>query len=199
MSAQDKNILQNETDYIKRLKEGSHEAYSVLYQFYLPQLYAFIYNMTRSAYFAEETVQETFVRLWKNHTEICLETSFKSYLFTVARNLMLNEFRRQINHPVFSEYVEYSNQLQLSENETETYMNFNDFCAELNKAKQKLSPRQLDIFHLHKEKGYSVQSIAKQLNITEKSVRNQLSTAINILRKEMTCFSALFVFLFLYS
>ena len=198
MPAHDKNILQNETDYIKGLKEGSHKAYSVLYQFYLPQLYAFIYNMTRSAYFAEEAVQETFVRLWKNRADINLETSFKSYLFTIARNLMLNEFRRQINHPVFPEYVEYSNQLHLSENETESYMDFNDFCAELNKAKQKLSSRQLEIFHLHKEKGYSVQYIAKHLNISEKSVRNQLSTATNILRKEMKRFVELFVFLFMY-
>jgi RNA polymerase sigma-70 factor (ECF subfamily) len=190
-------ILTNESDYVKLLKEGSHEAYTVLYKFYLPKLYAFIYSITCSKSFAEEVVQETFVKLWKNHADIDLELSFKSYLFTVARNHMLREFRRQINHPVFTEYVEYTNQLQLSENTTENQLDFVDFCAELNLAKKKLSARQVEIFHLNKELGLDVQSIALKLGITEKSVRNQLSAALTILRNEMKNFVALFTFIFM--
>jgi RNA polymerase sigma-70 factor (ECF subfamily) len=110
---------------------------------------------------------------------------------------MLDEFRRQINHPVFAEYIEYSNQLQMSENTTERYLDFKEFCIELNKAKKKLSSRQLEIFHLNKELGQSVQSIAFQLSINEQTVRNQLSTALRILRSEMKNFMALFTFLFL--
>ncbi|MDR3220190.1 MAG: sigma-70 family RNA polymerase sigma factor [Dysgonamonadaceae bacterium] len=190
-------ILVNESDYVKRLKEGSHEAYTVLYEYYLPDLYAFIYSTTYSKDFAEEVVQETFVRLWENRASIKLETSFKSYLFTIARNYMLDEFRRQINHPVFTEYIEYSNQLQLSENTTEKHLDFSEFCVEFNKAKKKLSARQLEIFYLNKELGQSIHSVAIQLEIAEQSVRNQLSTALSILRKEMKNFIALFTFLFL--
>ena len=190
-------ILANESDFVKQLKEGSCEAYTVLYKFYLPSLYAFIYSVTYSKSFTEEVVQETFVRLWENRATIKLDASFKSYLFTIARNYMLDEFRRQINHPVFTEYIEYSNQLQLSENTIEKQMDFNEFRTEFDKAKQKLSTRQLEIFHLNKELGQSIQSIAIQLGIAEQSVRNQLSTALNILRKEMKNFMALFTFLFL--
>jgi RNA polymerase sigma-70 factor (ECF subfamily) len=192
------NILDSESDCIKRLKADSHEAYTVLYKLYLHDLYAFIYSLTSSKDFTEEVVQETFVRLWENRATIDSETSFKSYLFTVARNYMLNEFRRQINHPVFAEYVEYSNQLQFSENTTEKRLDFSEFCEELNMAKKKLSARQLEIFHLNKELGQSVKSIALQLGIiTEQSVRNQLSAAISALRKEMKNFLALFTFFFL--
>ncbi|GHV20337.1 DNA-directed RNA polymerase sigma-70 factor [Bacteroidia bacterium] len=192
-----RNILVNESDCVKRLKEGSPEAYTVLYEFYLPGLYAFIYSLTHLKVFSEEVVQETFVRLWENRTAIDLKTSFKSYLFTIARNYMLDEFRRQINHPVFTEYVEYSNQLQFSENMTEKQLDFDEFRMELDIAKQKLSSRQMEIFHLNKELGQSVQSISIQLGIAEQSVRNQLSTALNILRKEIKNFLALFIFLFL--
>ncbi|GAB6013294.1 RNA polymerase sigma factor [Viscerimonas tarda] len=191
------DILVNESDCIKQLKEGSHEAYTVLYEFYLPNLYAFIYSLTYSKDFTEEIVQETFVRLWENRTTIKWGTSFKSYLFTIARNYMLNEFRRQINHPVFTEYIEYANQLQFAENTTEKQLDFSEFCEELNQAKKKLSARQLEIFHLNKELGQSTQAIALRLGITEKSVRNQLSTALNVLRNEMKNFIALFIFLFL--
>ncbi|MDR3266593.1 MAG: sigma-70 family RNA polymerase sigma factor [Tannerella sp.] len=191
------NLLINESYYVKRLKEGSHEAYTVLYESYLPKLYAFIYSMTYSKDFAEEVVQETFVRLWENKATIKLDASFKSYLFTVARNYMLDEFRRQINHPVFTEYIEYSSQLQFSENTTEKQLDFSEFCVEFNKAKKKLSARQLEIFYLNKELGESIQAIALQLGIAEQSVRNQLSTALSILRKEMKNFIALFTFLFL--
>ncbi|MDR0541348.1 MAG: sigma-70 family RNA polymerase sigma factor [Dysgonamonadaceae bacterium] len=191
------NILPNESDYIKQLKEDSHEAYAILYKLYLSDLYAFIYSVTSSKDFTEEVVQETFVRLWENRADINLGTSLKSYLFTIARNYMLNEFRRQINHPVFSEYIEYANQLKLSENATEKQLDFSEFCEELHKAKKKLSARQLEIFHLNKELGQSVQSIALRLGIAEQSVRNQLSAALSTLRKEMKNFSALFTFLFL--
>ena len=189
-------ILANESDFVKRLKEGSNEAFTVLYKFYLPSLYSFIFSMTHSKSFTEEIVQETFIKIWENRASIELGSSFKSYLFTIARNNMLDEFRRQINHPVFTEYIEYSNQLQLSENTTEKQLDFNEFLIELNKAKQKLSTRQLEIFHLYKELGQSAQSIALKLGITEQSVRNQLSTALNILRKEMKNFCMLFIFLF---
>jgi RNA polymerase sigma-70 factor (ECF subfamily) len=189
--------LKNESCFLKQLKEGSHEAYTVLYEFYLPDLYAFIYSLTHSKNFAEEVVQEAFVRLWENRKTIDLRTSFKSYLFTIARNYMLNEFRRQINHPVFETYSEYSNQLQLSENTIENQLDFSEFLKELDKAKQKLSLRQLEIFRLNKELGQSSHAIAQQLGITEKTVRNQLSTALNILRKEMKNFFTLFIFLFL--
>jgi RNA polymerase sigma-70 factor (ECF subfamily) len=187
----------NESDYINALKEGSYKAYTALYKFYMPKLYAFIYNITRSRTFSEEVVQETFVRLWENRTTIDLKLSFKSYLFTIAKNCMLDEFRRQINHPVFAEYIEYTNQPSMSEDTTEHQLDFNEFCAELNKAKKKLTSRQTEIFHLNKEVGKSIQSIALQLGITEQSVRNQLSTALSILRKEMKNYMKLFVFLFL--
>jgi RNA polymerase sigma-70 factor (ECF subfamily) len=191
--------LENELHYLKQLKEDSHEAYTALYNFYLPKLYAFIYNLTRSKQAAEDIVQETFVKLWMNRANINPdpETSFKSYLFTIARNLMLDEFRRQINHPVFTEYIEYANQIQLSENTTENHIDFSEFCTQLNKAKKKLSSRQLEIFHLNKESGKDIEAIAAHLGISPKSVRNQLSTALSILRKEMKDFVALFVFLFL--
>lgn len=190
-------ILENEFNYIKQLKNGSHEAYTVLYNFYLPSLYAFIYSITLSKNAAEEVVQETFIKLWENKEKIKLEASFKSYLFTIARNHMLDEFRRQINHPVFTEYIEYSNLLQLSENTTEKQLDFREFCIELNNAKEKLSPRQLEIFHRNKELEEPVLSIARQLGITEQSVRNQLSTTLKILRKEIKNFITLFTFLFL--
>ncbi|MDR2563932.1 MAG: sigma-70 family RNA polymerase sigma factor [Prevotellaceae bacterium] len=187
----------NESDCIRQFKEGSREAYTVLYKFYLPKLHDFIYNLTASKDAAQEIVQETFVKLWIKRKNIDPERPLKSYLYTIARNQMLNEFRRQINRPVFAEYIEYANQLQLSENTAETTLDLKEFIAALNKAKQKLSSRQLQIFRLNKELGQSVHDIAQQLNITEQSVRNQLSAAIGLLRKEMKNFVPLFVFLFL--
>jgi RNA polymerase sigma-70 factor (ECF subfamily) len=190
------NLSIDESCLIRQLKEGSHEAYTALYKFYLPELYAFIFSIAASKTFAEEVVQETFVRIWENRATIRVEASFKSYLFTIARNYLLNEFRRQINHPLLAEYVEYANQLQFSENTTERQVDFSEFCEELNRAKQKLSPRQLEIFHLNKELGRPVAAIALQLGIAEQSVRNQLSTTLSILRREMKHFLALFTFLF---
>lgn len=60
-----------------------------------------------------------------------------------------------------------------------------------------MTPRQKEIFEMNKEYGLSIQEIAMQTAISEQSVRNQLSTAIQQLRKEMKEYLLLFILIFL--
>lgn len=189
--------MDKEKEHIIALQKGSYEAFTILYKLYLPRLYAFIFDLVRSRSMAEEIVQETFIRLWETHDKLDMELSFKSYLFTIARNRLLNELRKRINNSDFCEYLDYSDKISLSENTTEQSLDFDDFCRELARAKTKLTPRQAEIFDLQKEQGLSVKETAEKIGISEQGVRNQLSAALKILRNEMKDFSALFIFLFL--
>ena len=84
-----------------------------------------------------------------------------------------------------------------SENPTEQKIDLDEFNRRLEKAKKKLTPRQKEIFEMNKEYGLSIQEIAMQTAISEQSVRNQLSTAIQQLRKEMKEYLLLFILIFL--
>jgi len=176
------STLINEKQYIEGLIKGSYKDFALLYEHYWPKLFAFIYRLTHSRQLAEDIAQDTFLKIWTNHHLVDASLSFKSFIFTIARNKFLNDLRKQINNPLFSEYVDFSNNLHLSENSVESKIDFDEFLIKIEKAKQLLTPRQLEIFKLNKEDGVTISEIALRFSIKEQSVRNQLSKAIQLLK-----------------
>lgn len=69
--------------------------------------------------------------------------------------------------------------------EIEKKLDFDLFVEELNRAKDKLTSRQREIFEMSKEEGLTSSEIASKLGISEQTVYNQLSTALRLLKKEI--------------
>jgi len=90
---------------IKGLKQGSYEDFNILYSIYADMLYGFILNLTKSPIEAQDILQDTFMRIWQTHERINLELSFKTYLYTIARNLIIDSLRRQVDNVAFDEYT----------------------------------------------------------------------------------------------
>ena len=172
-------MIENDKEYILELQNDSNDAFEYLYHTYAPRLYGFVHHLTKSKDLADEVVQETFIKIWENRAYIRVDYSFKSYLFMIARNHVLNIFRRQslIHHLEESDVLE--NSLSFSENNTDKLVELNDLKEYIEKAKSYLSPRQREIFELSKEKGLSNQEIADKLKITNQTVKNQLSASLH--------------------
>jgi RNA polymerase sigma-70 factor (ECF subfamily) len=175
-------MIELEKEYIVQLQNDSSEAFEYLYFTYSPRLYGFVFNLTKSADMAEEVVQESFIKIWENRANVNPDYSFKSYLFMIARNHVINVFRRQSVITSLEESGVLQDNLNLSDNNAENFVEVNDLRAYVEKAKMHLTPRQLQIFELSREKGLSNQEIADQLKITKQSVKNQLSTSLQTLQ-----------------
>ena len=175
-------MIENDKEYILKLQNDSNVAFEYLYHKYAPRLYGFVRNLTKSADLAEEVVQETFLKIWNNRASIRPEESFKSYIFMIARNHVINVFRKQKRICNSEEYDAMQNNIAYSENNTEKLIELKELNNHINKVKLHLSPRQREIFELSKEKGHTNQEIADQLNITNQSVKNQLCTSLHILQ-----------------
>lgn len=186
-----------EKQYILELNRGSYKAFDALYTLYSRRLYAFALKMTKSHSDAKEIVQDTFVRLWLNRENVLPEDSFQSYLFSIARNTILNKMRTLINMPVFVDYMEYMNEHHLSADNTSEGMEMDEFRKKLEQAKETLPETQKNVFELSKELGLSHTEVAKQLNLSEQTVRNQLSLALKTLRKKLAENAVLFTIFFL--
>lgn len=109
----------------------------------------------------------------------------------------MKELRRQLNHPQMEDYLDFKKEL-ISTDNVEAKYDFDLFLKELEVAKQKLTPRQREIFVLNKEYNLSVTEIASRLSITEQVVRNQLSAALKVLRNELSNYSYLFILFTIY-
>lgn len=178
-------MIQTEKEYIIQLQNDSSEAFEHLYYAYSPRLYGFVYNLTKSAYMADEVIQETFTKIWENRNHINPDYSFKSYLFMIARNHVINVFKKQTLITALEDCDTLQNSLTLSENNTDKLAELNEVKIYIEKAKSHLTPRQREIFELSKEKGLSNQQIADKLKITNQSVKNQLSTSLHILKSHL--------------
>lgn len=180
---------------LESLKTGSYKAFTDLYNEWSPLLFRFAFSLIKSRIMAEEIVQNTFIKIWDNHKNIEIDKSFKAYLFTISYHLILKEFRYQLNHPQIEDYMTFSNNIAYS-NSPDTYkIDFDYFLAELNKAKLSLSPRQREIFEMNKEKGLSIKEIVERLELTEQTVRNQLSASLKIIRQQLGHFLSFLFFI----
>jgi RNA polymerase sigma-70 factor (ECF subfamily) len=181
---------------IKGLKSGSHQDFDKIYTIYADLLYGFVLNLTKSSTMAKDILQETFLRVWQTREQLSTEMSFKSYLYSIARNLIIDTFRHQMRSVALEEYIASDAYQSYTENTVEQDIDFDEFKNKLEHAKEKLSDRQCRIFELSREKGLSISAIAEQLGLTEKTVKNQLALIMKILRTELSHYY-FFLFFFL--
>ena len=80
---------------IKNLRKGDPFAFEEIFSKYSNKLYQFSLSYLKSGADAEEIVQEVFLKLWGKRQEIRTETSFQSYLFTIALNFIKRHFNRK--------------------------------------------------------------------------------------------------------
>lgn len=177
---------------ISSVRDGNYESFSALYSKWVSPLYRFVCSLIKSEQITQDIVQEAFVKIWSGRESLNPEYSFKAYLFTISYHLVLKEMKRQLNNPLMDDYMEYCNNERLTANpDAEEKLDFDRFLTELRKAKEKLTPRQRQIFEMNKEDNSSIAEIATTLSLTEQSVRNQLSAALKIIRKELGDYSFL--------
>lgn len=181
---------------INDIKNGSERSFNLLYDLWVSRLYSFVYQYIKSESITDDIVQETFCQLWNNRKGLDPNKSIQAYIFTTSYHLIIKELRRQINNPLLSEYIEYQENFTTTDNETTRHLEFDQFQQKLESAKEKLTPRQREIFDLNKENNLSAKEIAEKLSISEQVVRNQLSTAIKSIRKDLKQYNSLFFILF---
>ncbi len=183
--------------HIERLRNGSYLSFKFLYDLYVDSLYGYTLELTRSRLLANELVQDTFVKVWINRSSIRPELRFKSFLFKIAKNQLIDEYRKKLRDPLFEDYLFHQGDPSVAENPLDMKVDFDDFKEHLQLAKKKLTPRQREVFELSKEKGYSAGEIATRFQITEQTVYNQLYLAVQIIQKEMRTFAKFIILLYL--
>lgn len=182
--------MREEDKLIRQLNAGSYDSFTQLYDQWVARLYQFVLKTVKSESVAREIVQDTFVRVWESHASINPEKSFKSYLFTIAFHLMADHFRQQLRHPLMPDYFNYASSFT-TRNEAEQTLSLEDFFKHLETAKQKLTPRQRMAFELSKEQNFSHAEIEQQMGVTNQTVRNLLSAAMQTIRREMEPYAPL--------
>jgi RNA polymerase sigma-70 factor (family 1) len=163
------------TECLRSLKEGDQNALEVIYNKYVSPLYAYTIKHIKSKELAEEIVHDVFLKLWQSRESLRLETSFKSYLFTICRNHILNTLRRVSREAVLKDEIitAYINDY----NNPETDLIFNDLLRTAQRAIKNLPPKRQLAFSLNKDEGKDYDEIALQMGISRGTVKDHLCKA----------------------
>jgi RNA polymerase sigma factor (sigma-70 family) len=128
---------------------------------YSDRLYRFVLKNIKDVHKAEDIVQDSYEKLWKNVENVNGE-KVRSYLFTTAYHTMIDVIRKD-------KRSSFSDDLKLTEESHEN--NYTDLSEVLKKAVEKLPEVQRMVLLLRDYEGYSYQEIGEIANLTESQVK----------------------------
>ena len=174
----------NEKRLLTELKNGSFHAFERLYNIYSGKLYNFIMRISSgNQYMAEEVVQSAFIRVWEVRERVEPESSFISFLCTIAKNLLMNMYQRQTVEYVYNEYLKNTGVDRDSQTEESIDLRFlNEYIDSL---AEELPAQRKKIFILSKRQNYTNKEIAEMMGISESTVATQLSLAVKFMREQL--------------
>ncbi len=143
---------------------------------------------------AEDVVQEVFFKLWKNRGELIINTTIKSYLFRAVRNGCMNV----IDHISVREAYKIVNENDIKDSEgnliDETIVS--ELEQRIKETIDLLPPERRKIFIMSRFDGLKYREIADQLNISVKTVENQMYQALRFLREKLVDYLPLIFIIF---
>jgi RNA polymerase sigma-70 factor (ECF subfamily) len=157
------------------------------------RLYTLAQRLTKSDLYAKDIIQEVFLTLWEHRNSIHTINNVEAWLYRVTENKIIDFLRKTSSDNRLREAV--WNNLLKHYNDTEALVAAKEYDQVIQKAIDQLPPQRKLIYYLNREEGLGYQEIAKELHISRHTVKNQLSTALQSIRKFISKSARLF-FLF---
>jgi len=173
-----KKIFSSEDNSV--LNESSYE--ELFRKWYTP-LCKMIFRIIKDKDKTEDIVQEVFVKLWEKRTELKIETSLKSYLYRASINASYNYLEKNKRYPTHT-IDELTIQIP-SQLNPENEINALELEKKINDALLLLPEACREIFILSRQEAMSYKEIAETLDISIKTVENQMGKALRIFREQL--------------
>jgi len=173
----------SDADLMSEIKAGSMRAFDQLYYRYCKRLLSFSISIVKSREEAENIVQEVFLALWVNRSQISNDASVKYYIFTIAYNTAISALRKKARDEKFLEQLKDLQELTSEPEDMQT--EYTDLKGKLSEIINELPARQREIFILHKVDGLKYQEIASKLNISVNTIENHMSRALKTIRSKL--------------
>ena len=143
-------------------------------------MHAAVYSYTKSRFVAEELVQEAFIRLWKNRSQLTAIEDPTAYLYRMIFNHINNYIKKTANEKKILDRA--LAKMDPAADNTQQQLEANEMTRIITAAVERLPPQKKIIYRLSREQGLSYQEIATQLNLSPHTVKNHLVEAMKLLR-----------------
>jgi RNA polymerase sigma-70 factor (family 1) len=169
-----------DAELLALLRLDDRKAFEILYNKYSPKIYHVAYNLFRDKAICEDLVQELFIDLWTKRNNLNI-SSLEWYLKVAIKNRVLMYIRTQ------KATLDLSAIAMLTEKyATDSKLLQNDISTILENNVERLPEKCRQIFTLSRKEYLSNKEIASRLNISIKTVENQMTIALRYLRAGLT-------------
>lgn len=178
------------------LKQGDLKAFAAIHKRYYGILYVHAYKMFPDREEVKDLLQELFTHLWNNRNEINFEVNLKGYLYTAARNRILNIFKHQ---KIKSAYISsFTSFIDNDAPSADKQFRLKELIAIIDAEVSSLPGQMRLIFEMSRNANLSHNQIALELNISPLTVRKQVNNSLKILRIKLAAhfFSLFLVFIY---
>ena len=160
------------------MSHDDEAAFTELYNRFWQKLFAIAYNRLHEIQAAEDIVHDIFASLWANRNKFEIDL-LENYLATAAKYAVLNNIKRKIKE---KDFQNASHQTRVIELPVETSIHYKRILEIVKTEVEKLPEKCRLIFKYSRDEGMPVKQIARELNLSPKTVENQLTKAIRHLR-----------------
>jgi len=156
------------------------KTFETIYNLYAKDIRRFLFFKTQNVDRAEDILQEVFIKLWDNCSKVDYD-KVKSYTYTIANNMFLNEVKHQKVVQSFNKH----NKKESTNESPEFILLEKEFMEKLQNTIARLPEKQREVFLLNRIEKKKYKEIAINLNISVKAVEKRMHQALVIMRKEI--------------
>ncbi|MBZ4189877.1 RNA polymerase sigma factor [Niabella beijingensis] len=176
-----KKMAIHEQELTERIAEGDEKAFLKVFETYFKELCFFVERYVHSRAMAEDLAQEVFIRIWEHREQLTAVRSFRSYLYTAAKNHTLNALKKasrsaEVMGEIVTAYYQNSNA-------TKEKIQSREYQEQLHRAIENLPARSREIFRLCREHKKTYEEVASLMGISKNAVKNHMVFSMKQLKR----------------
>lgn len=175
--------IDKEKELVLSATRGDKDSFGELYDIYAPKIFRFIRIKVKSQAIAEDLTSESFLRIWEYlQRKQDIQDGFKSLLYTIARNLVIDSYRRKSSQEISldDDFAEF-----LLQEPAKDEIKSKERAEELHNAIMKLKEEYQNVLILYYIEDVSVLEIGEIMNKSEGAIRVLIHRALESLKKKL--------------
>ncbi|MEM9820416.1 MAG: RNA polymerase sigma-70 factor [Bacteroidota bacterium] len=174
---------EQQKELLERLRSNDRDALQLLFRNYYPAICRSIYRYHKDPQVVEDIAQDLFLKIWEKRHRIQIKSSLQAYLHRMAVNESI-DYLRKIKRLEQKKSMPQAMAVSTMPSAEEEYLGL-ELQERINACINALPPRCQLIFKLSRYEEMTYKQIAEQLEISVKTVENQMGKALKILRGQL--------------
>lgn len=163
---------------LQEVAAGNQSAFKLIYSSFYKRLYQFAFAIVKTKEAAEEIVEDVFVKIWQQRTNLGSIQNLKVYLYTATKNTALNYLSKIARKNITEPFDHISIELEQASVSPEQIMITEEMFKKIRQAVEALPPRCKMIFKLIREDGLKYKEVSEILNISVNTIDAQMAIAV---------------------